>query len=107
MKKVSREFNIRGIKDLEQLKKVTNEFNIDYPVSEDVSILAEPVKLASGKVIPNSMGIHPLEGFDGTEEGAPSEYVFRRYERYARGGAGLIWYESISICEEGRCNRCR
>ena len=42
MKKVSREFNIRGIKDLEQLKKVTNEFNIDYPVSEDVSILAEP-----------------------------------------------------------------
>ncbi len=50
------------------------------------------------------MGIHPLEGFDGTEEGAPSEYVFRRYERYARGGAGLIWYESISICEEGRCN---
>ena len=27
------------------IKGVTNEFNIDYPVSEDVSILAEPVNL--------------------------------------------------------------
>jgi len=104
MKKVTREFNIRGIKDLEEFQKVTHACGLDYPLSEDVSILAEPITLASGKIIPNSIGIPPLEGFDGTPEGGPSEYIFRRYDRYARGGSGLLWYESIAICDEGRCN---
>lgn len=104
MKKVSREFQIRKIKDLQEFVEVTREHGLEFPVSEDVKVLGEPIKLQSGKVIPNSMGIHPLEGFDGTEEGAPSETIFRRYDRYARGGAGLIWYESTAIAPDGRCN---
>ena len=104
MKKVTREFNLRRIKELSEFQKTAHECGIDYPVSEDVSVLAEPITLASGKVIPNSIGIPPLEGFDGTPEGAPSDLIFRRYDRYARGGAGLLWYESITISDEGRFN---
>ncbi len=104
MKKVEREIAIRRAKNGEEFLSMALEQGLVYPYSEDVSILAEPIRLKSGKVIPNSIGIHPLEGFDGTKEGAPTETVFRRYERYARGGAGLIWYEAIAISMDGRCN---
>ncbi len=62
MKKVSREFQIRKIKDLQQFVKVTREHGLEFPVSEDVKALGEPIRLQSGKVIPNSMGIHSFEG---------------------------------------------
>ena len=104
MKRVSREFNIRKLDKLEEFIEVEKAAGLDYPVSRNVKVLSEPVRLDSGKIIPNSIGIPPLEGFDGTEEGAPSATVFRRYDRYARGGAGLIWYESTAIAEDGRCN---
>lgn len=104
MKKVSKEFNIRGLSGLEAFVEVSKAHGLEFPVSADTSVLKEPIHLASGKTIPNSIGIPPLEGFDGTFEGAPTETVYRRYERYARGGAGLIWYESIAISDDGRCN---
>lgn len=37
------------------------EHGLEFPVSEDVKALGEPIRLQSGKVIPNSMGIHSLE----------------------------------------------
>ena len=77
---------------------------LNFPISDDLSILKEPITLANGHVIPNRMVIQPLEGFDGTKEGNPSELIFRRYKRYAEGGAGLIWYESITVSDDGRCN---
>lgn len=104
MKKVSREFNIRALEDLDAFVRVTEEKGMHFPVSTNMAVLQEPIRLKSGKVIPNSLGIPPLEGFDGTPEGAPTQTVFRRYDRYARGGAGLIWYESVAIAEDGRCN---
>lgn len=107
MKSVNREFQIRKIKDLAEFVRVTSEQGMHFPVSEHTEVLAAPIRLKSGKVIPNSMGIAPLEGFDGTADGAPTDKVYRRYERYARGGAGLIWYESIAISDDGRCNPCQ
>ena len=104
MKKVSREFNIRKISTLKEFVDTTHSIGLDFPVSGDVSILGEPIQLKSGKIIPNSIGIPPLEGFDGTPGGAPSDLIFRRYDRYARGGSGLLWYESIAVSDDGRCN---
>ncbi len=104
MKRVSKEFNICGLSGLEEFAETSKAHGLDFSVSADTSILKEPIHLASGKTIPNSIGIPPLEGFDGTLEGAPTETVYRRYARYARGGAGLIWYESIAISDDGRCN---
>ena len=36
------------------------EHGLEFPVSEDVKALGEPIRLQSGKVIPNSMGIHSI-----------------------------------------------
>ena len=41
---------------------------------------------------------------DISEGPAPGALSFRRYQRYARGGAGLIWFEATAVLHEGRSN---
>ena len=71
------------------------------PVAEDTSILGQP--LDAGNVhFANRLGIAPMEGADSTPDGRPSDYTVRRYVREAEGGSAMIWFEAISIVEEGR-----
>jgi 2,4-dienoyl-CoA reductase-like NADH-dependent reductase (Old Yellow Enzyme family) len=65
--------------------------------------LARPVQIG-GTTVGNSMAIHPMEGCDGTLDGRPGELTRRRYERFATGGAKLIWFEATAIREDGRAN---
>jgi len=67
--------------------------------------LGEPMTLG-GRVAPNRFLIQPMEGFDAIAEpnGAPGELCFRRYRRYAEGGAGTIWFEATAVLHEGRSN---
>ena len=46
-----------------------------------------------------------MEGADSTPEGAPSAYTVRRYVNEAIGGSAVIWFEAISIVEEGRSSQ--
>ena len=94
------EFNLSSLEDL---RKLAESLSVKIDAIEDVSILAEPVKF--GKlVIPNSLAIHPMEGCDGDRDGGPQRLTIRRYERFARGGAGLIWEEATAVVPEGRAN---
>jgi 2,4-dienoyl-CoA reductase-like NADH-dependent reductase (Old Yellow Enzyme family) len=52
----------------------------------------------------NSIAIQPMEGCDGTCDGCPGELTWRRYERFAQGGAKLIWFEATAVCQQGRAN---
>lgn len=88
---------------LQELVDVANSLALNVPVSEDLSVLAEPVQLGD-KTVPNSLAIHPMEGCDGDALGQPGPLTIRRYERYAAGGAGLIWAEAIAVVPEGRAN---
>jgi 2,4-dienoyl-CoA reductase-like NADH-dependent reductase (Old Yellow Enzyme family) len=45
-----------------------------------------------------------MEGCDGERDGRPGELTIRRYERFARGGAGLLWFEATAIEHAGRAN---
>jgi len=94
------EFKLSGIEDLKLLGR---QLGVQIDAIEDVSILAEPVHLPT-LVIPNSLSTQPMEGCDGTSDGRPEKLTFRRYERFASGGAGLIWAEAIAIVDEGRAN---
>ena len=75
----------------------------NFPYSDDLSILTRPVQ-GKGFTLKNAIAIQPMEGCDGTIGGAPGELTYRRYERFAKGGAGLIWAEAISVCPEGCAN---
>jgi len=86
---------------IEELKQLAAQLNVPIDAMEDVSILAEPVQVG-GLVIPNSLAVHPMESADGDSQGRLGELTFRRYERFARGGAGLIWAEATAVVPEGR-----
>ena len=56
------------------------------------------------KTIKNRVVFHPMEGCDGTFEGAVDELTRRRYMRFAKSGAGIIWFEATAVSAEGRAN---
>lgn len=103
MQKVLKPFRFAKMNTTKEFSQIMSDAGVPFPVSENMDILNTPI-MVNGKEIPNRMCIQPLEGFDGTDDGKPSDLIFRRYKRYAKGGAGLIWYESIAISEDGRCN---
>jgi NADPH-dependent glutamate synthase beta subunit-like oxidoreductase/2,4-dienoyl-CoA reductase-like NADH-dependent reductase (Old Yellow Enzyme family) len=94
------EFQLRSVDDL---KRLSRQLGVSVDAIEDVSILAQPVDLG-GLMIPNSLAVHPMEGCDGDAEGRPDKLTIRRYERFAAGGAGLIWAEAIAVIREARAN---
>ena len=91
-------------KTLLEVKEKCRELSVDLPFAENTSALAAALDI-KGFHIPNRLGIAPMEGADSTKEGKPSEYTERRYVREAIGGSGIIWYEAISLVEEGRSSQ--
>ena len=95
--------DIFKIKTLDDLEKEAKSMNLEIPCSADIKVLTGEVNIGNKK-IPNSMAIHPMEGCDGTSNGEPGELTFRRYRRFASGGAGLIWFEASAVENDGRAN---
>ncbi len=88
---------------LDELRARIGELNLDLEVSEDISPLLEPLHIG-GFRLPNRLAVQPMEGCDGCEDGAPDELTFRRYRRFAAGGAGLLWFEATAVVPEARAN---
>ncbi len=66
--------------------------------------LAQPLTIA-GRTIGNRWAILPMEGWDATEDGAPTDLVLRRWRRFGASGAQLIWGgEAVAVTREGRAN---
>ena len=91
------------LRTLDDLRAKLAELDLSLPISDDLSVLGEPVKLG-GLTVPNRFVVQPMEGFDADPLGRPGELAFRRYERYARGRAGLIWFEATAVLPEARSN---
>ena len=46
-----------------------------------------------------------MEGWDGTTDGRPTEFVRRRWQRFGESGAKLIWGgEATAVRPDGRAN---
>ena len=93
-------FNFRS---LDQITAKVAELGVDIRFDEDLSPLARPVQIG-GFTAPNSLGVHPMEGCDGNADGSPAELTIRRYDRFAAGGAGVLWFEATAVVPEGRAN---
>ncbi len=87
----------------EAFLKLCQESGTTFPYSDDISCLSNKIEIA-GKTINNRIVYQAMEGCDGTFDGAPDELTYRRYLRFARGGAGIIWFEATAVFEEGRAN---
>ncbi len=88
---------------LEQFEKENKELNLNLPISPNISVLAKEYKIGN-KIVPNRLVCQAMEGCDGTRDGRPDTLTRRRYDRFANGGAGLIWFEATAVMEEGRAN---
>lgn len=87
------------------LAKVGLELGFDERVEAGpASPLARPLTTRR-KTIGNRLCVLPMEGWDGTREGEPSELTFRRWRRFGQSGAKLIWGgEAVAVRPDGRAN---
>jgi NADPH2 dehydrogenase len=62
--------------------------------------------LVKGEIrIGNRIAVQPMEGWDGTPDGNPSESTIRRWQRFGSSGAKLIWGgEAVAVSHNGRAN---
>ena len=85
---------------------------LDSPIPFDETILsaADGSPLAEAIVIGdrqagNRWCIHPMEGWDATTDGLPTDTLLRRWRRFGESGAKLIWGgEAVAVVPEGRAN---
>lgn len=98
---VTMEFKRFNYSTLEELIWNAKSMGIDLNFSDHLELLKKPV-IIDGFKIPNSLAVHPMEGNDGNTDGTPGELTTRRYRRFAKGGAGLLWFEAIAVVPEGK-----
>ncbi len=66
--------------------------------------LARPLTLF-GRKLANRFACHPMEGWDATEDGRPSDLTQRRWRRFGESGAALVWGgEAYAVRRDGRAN---
>jgi len=85
----------------------------DLPVDNAIltapeSPLAAPFQLPwlnRERRVGNRFAVQPMEGWDAQPDGTPSELTCRRWLRFARSGAKLIWGgEAVAVLPEARAN---
>ena len=80
------------------------DFDQELIVGQD-SPYGKSHTLRSGSTIGNALCILPMEGWDGTADGRPTELTKRRWKNFALSGAKLLWgCEAVAVRHEGRAN---
>ena len=73
-------------------------------VVQPAGALAQPLEV-DGVRVGNRFCILPMEGWDGTTDGHPSDLTRRRWRNFGISGAKLMWGgEAVAIRHDGRAN---
>ncbi len=101
--------HLGGIRDVETFRRHLRDLHIHIPcdvemISGEASPLGQPLRSDSIH-LGNRFAIQPMEGWDGTADGRPTELTFRRWRRFGSSGAKLIWGgEAVAVSYDGRAN---
>src|ERR1043166_7672345 len=101
--------SIGALKDVEAFQRHLRDRGIGLPcdpqlTAGDASPLGQPAR-AGALSIGNRFAIHPMEGWDGTADGRPTELTIRRWRHFGRSGAKLIWGGvAVAVRHDGRAN---
>jgi len=98
--------NYPYLKSYEELDADLKRLSLTLPLTDDLSHLGKPLMFGGEKkfTLANRFVVQPMEGFDSGPDGEPTTLGFRRYERFAAGGASLIWFEATAVLPEARSN---
>jgi NADPH2 dehydrogenase len=100
---------VRRLRDVDAFRDHCQSLGIDIGVDETLevgqeSVLGAPLAIGEHRV-GNRFCILPMEGWDGTRDGRPSDLVVRRWRRFGSSGAKLIWGgEAVAVRHDGRAN---
>jgi 2,4-dienoyl-CoA reductase-like NADH-dependent reductase (Old Yellow Enzyme family) len=89
--------------DRRALEDEIHQLNVPIRFEADIRESLTPLAVG-GRTAGNRFAIHPMEGCDGTLEGAPDDLTFRRWARFGGGGAKLLWGEAVAIDPDARAN---
>jgi len=101
---------IGAIKTLAAFRDRVDALGIALHCDDQIAIgreapLAQSYTLRDGKTVGNRFCIHPMEGWDGTADGLPTELTHRRWRRFGESGAKLIWGgEAVAVSHDGRAS---
>ena len=100
---------IAQLRNYEQFSSYCDDVGADLPIEEDAlfgpaSPLARAYSYRERKLT-NRFAILPMEGWDGTADGHPSDLTRRRWQRFGESGANFIWGgEAVAVRHDGRAN---
>jgi 2,4-dienoyl-CoA reductase-like NADH-dependent reductase (Old Yellow Enzyme family) len=100
---------LASLKTAEEFRRRVAELGVELPVADVVTpgAFAAPARPADDqrKAIGNRFAILPMEGWDATPDGRPTDLVRRRWQRFGQSGAKLIWGgEAVAVRHDGRAN---
>lgn len=82
------------------------ERGLNLPIKNDptAGAMSQPIDIG-GFVVGNRWCAHPMEGWDGTTTGEPTEHTQRRWRHFGQSGCKLIWGgEAFAVQADGRAN---
>lgn len=88
----------------ERWHEVAPDLGCDLELKGADGPLGQPLTVG-GRTIGNRWAIHPMEGWDGSPDGLPTEHTLRRWSHFGASGAKLVWGgEAFAVREDGRAN---
>lgn len=98
-----------SVKGVSQFAEHLRALQLQIPCdSEILSAAQSPLfsSLTRGSAkIGNRIAINPMEGWDATADGQPTENTLRRWRRFGQSGAKLIWGgEAVAVSRSARAN---
>ncbi|QDV82425.1 NADH:flavin oxidoreductase [Planctomycetes bacterium TBK1r] len=100
---------IASLKTFDDFQTRLRELDLQLAADEvvdsgDTSPLAQSAKVGE-LTIGNRFCILPMEGWDGTTDGKPTELTRRRWKNFGISGAKLMWGgEAVAVRHDGRAN---
>ncbi len=100
---------IASLKTAEDFDAYVKQLGIELEFDRELqsgagSPLGQPYEV-DGAAIGNRFCILPMEGWDGTPDGRPSDLTVRRWKHFGESGAKLIWGgEAVAVRPDGRAN---
>lgn len=100
---------LASLKDADRFHDHLRSLGIAIPCDREIVVGTQsPLRQALERghlKIANRIAVQPMEGWDGTPDGRPTELTRRRWQRFGHAGAGLIWGgEAVAVSHEGRAN---
>ncbi len=102
---------VKRLDTVDAFRAHVTELGVTIPIDAHVDAggaLARPLEITDGSAgtlsVPNRFAVLPMEGWDGTSAGMPTDLVRRRWRRFGESGCGLVWGEATAVRADGRAN---